>query len=96
MVVLKRVVLVARLKSDAYERAEELASAEAQIGPDLAGLRYSVFLSPSEVVFMAEGNEVEHRLREWFNDPARSTGISPWLPLFDGPLHAAVEVTHAE
>ena len=86
-------MLVARLKPDAYERAEELASAEALIGPDMADLSYSVFLSPSEVVFVAEGNEVEPRMREWFNDPARSTGISPWLPLFDGPLHAAGEVT---
>jgi hypothetical protein len=66
VVVLDRLVLVARLKPDPYERAEELASAEARIGPDVADLRYSVFLSPSEVVFVAEGKDVEHRMREWF------------------------------
>ena len=88
----ERVILVARLKSGAHERAEALASTDALIGPESAGLRYSTFLSPSEVVFVAEGVDAERHMREWFNDPALSTGISPWLALFDGPLHGAREV----
>jgi hypothetical protein len=88
----EHLLLVARLKPDAVERARELASGDAPPDPVLEGLRFSTFLSPTEVVFVIEGAGAEAKLREWFNDPARSSAISPWLPLFDGPLHAAREV----
>jgi hypothetical protein len=52
----------------------------------------SIFLSPSEVVFILEGEDVELHAREWFDDPVRSTAISSWLALIDGPLHSAREV----
>jgi hypothetical protein len=86
---LERLALVARLKSDAYSRAQELASADYPAGP--APLRGSIFLSSNEVVFMIEGDDVDLHTREWFDDPVLSTAISSWLPLFDGPLHAARE-----
>jgi hypothetical protein len=89
---LERLALVARLKPEAYQRAQELASADppaAQLGD--TPLRGSIFLSSNEVVFMIEGDDVELHTREWFDDPVLSTAISSWLPLFDGPLHAARE-----
>ena len=89
---MERLALIARLKPDVYERAQELASADAPTDPGGSTLGHSIFLSPSEVVFVMEGLDVDLHTREWFNDPALSTAISPWLPLFDGPLHAAREV----
>ncbi|MCW3024923.1 MAG: hypothetical protein JWM29_355, partial [Solirubrobacterales bacterium] len=55
-------------------------------------LRGSTFLSPGEVVFMIEGDDVDLHTRQWFDDPVLSTAFSSWLPLFEGPLHAAREV----
>jgi hypothetical protein len=53
--------------------------------------RWSIFLSPTEVAFVFEGEDVEEQTREWFDDPVRSPAISPWLAIFDSPLHAARE-----
>jgi hypothetical protein len=89
---LERIVLTARLRPDAYERAEELASIEPSGGPGQARLRSITFLSPSEVVFMVEGDDVDLHTREWFDDPVLSSAFSSWVPLFDGPLHRAREV----
>jgi len=54
--------------------------------------RLSVYLSEFEVVFLIEAREAEVLVREILDDPVRATEISPWLPLFDGPLHRAAEV----
>jgi hypothetical protein len=89
---MERLVLTARLKPDAYERAEELASAEPEPGVDPALVRGSVFLSAREVVFMIEGEDVDFHTRQWFDDPVLSATFSSWLALFEGPLHAAREV----
>ena len=56
--------------------------------------RLSVYLSKFEVVFLIEAPEAEVLVREILDDPVRATEISPWLPLFDGPLHRAAEVYH--
>jgi hypothetical protein len=88
----ERLVLIARLKPDTYERAEQLASVELTGGAGQALLRGSTFLSPGEVVFMIEGDDVDLHARQWFDDPVLSTAFSSWLPLFEGPLHAAREV----
>jgi hypothetical protein len=91
--IVERLALIARLKPDAQERAEQLASAGAAGElQDPAIHRQSIFLAPDEVVFVVEGEDLERHLREWFDDPVRSTAISPWLPLFGGPLHVAREV----
>jgi hypothetical protein len=54
--------------------------------------RLSVYLSEFEVVFLIEALDAEVLVREILDDPVRATEISPWLPLFDGPLHRAAEV----
>lgn len=87
-----RLVLTARLKPDAYERAKEFASAEPASGSVPTLLRGSIFLSSSEAVFLIEGDDVDLHTAKWFDDPVLSTAVSPWLPLFEGPLHAAREV----
>jgi hypothetical protein len=85
-------VLIARLRPDVHERAEELASVEPETGVDPALLRGSIFLSAREVVFLIEGDDVDLHTRQWFDDPVLSATFSSWLPLFEGPLHAAREV----
>lgn len=86
---MERLVLIARLRGDAYERAQELASAGVAEDASEAPLRGSTLLSESEVVFVIEGDDVELHTSEWFDNPVLSTAIGSWLPLFDGPLHTA-------
>src|SRR3954465_5435253 len=90
--VAQRLLLTARLRPGTRERALELAgSITAQLGTSgFEGL--GVSLSEREVVFLIEAREAELLLREILDDPVRATEISPWLPLFDGPLHRAEEV----
>jgi hypothetical protein len=89
-----RFVLVARLKPDGHQRAQALIAERAALGSrDLehAFDRHAIFLSEDEVVFLFEGEGAHASVRALFNDPARSTLIAHWLPLFDGPLHQAPE-----
>lgn len=87
-----RFVLVARLKPDSRERAQELAIAESPDREDLEAAmdRYTVFLSETEVVFFFEGTDAHSAIKAIFDDPS-ATEIGHWLPLFDGPLHRAPE-----
>jgi len=89
-----RFVLAARLKPDAHERAEALLAEHSAFGAEeleSAFDRHAIFLSETEVIFLFEGEGADEAVRAVFNDPARSTLISHWLPLFDGPLHRARE-----
>jgi hypothetical protein len=89
-----RFVLVARLKPDGRQRAEELLAEHSALGgAELATTldRHAIFLSETEVVFLFEGEASHESVRAVFNDPAQSALISHWLPLFDGPLHQAIE-----
>ena len=90
--VAQRLVLTARLRPGTRERALELVgSIPAQLGT--SGFeRLGVYLSEREVIFLIEAREAEFLLREILDDPVRAAEISPWLPLFDGPLHRAEEV----
>src|SRR5207244_4664347 len=90
--VAQRLVLTARLRPGTRERALELTgSIAAPLGT--SGFERLVgYLSEREVVFLIEAREAELLLREILDDPVRATEISPWLPLFDGPLHHAEEV----
>jgi len=85
--------VIASLRSDAFESAQQFAADTDLSDAGLVGVqRWSIFVSPTEVAFVFEGEDVEQHVREWFDDPVLSTPISHWLPLFDGPLHAAREV----
>jgi hypothetical protein len=86
-----RVVVVARLKPGARERAEELLTEEEGRLHEGLFKRGAVLLSDSEVVFLLEGPDADETVRTILNDPAESTVIGHWLPLFDGPLHRARE-----
>jgi hypothetical protein len=84
-----RLVLVARLKTGERERARQLLADG--IDPIVPGAvdRWEVFLSEGEVVFVFEGEGARESVLRTIDDPAASTTLAPWLPLFDGPLHQA-------
>jgi hypothetical protein len=87
-----RLVLVARLKPDARERARELIAAKPDpTEVDATFTRLGIFLAQDEIVFFFEGEDADESMRMILNDPARSAAIAPWLPLFDGPLQGAHE-----
>jgi hypothetical protein len=91
-----RFVLAARLKPDGRQRAETLLAEHAALGAEeleteAAFHRHAIFLSETEVIFLFEGEGAHEAVRALFNDPVRSTLISHWLPLFDGPIHQATE-----
>lgn len=89
--------MVARLRSDGRERALELIEQHEAGQHDSTDFeRQAIFLSPEDVVFYFEGPDVEKTLRAILNDPVRSTEIGHWIPLFDGPLHAAREAYYRE
>src|SRR2546430_13903891 len=90
----QRLVLTARLKEGARERAVELVGSMPTPLETDGFERLSVYLSESEVVFLVEAPEAEFLVRQILDDPVRGTEIGPWLPLFDGPLHRAEEVYH--
>ena len=89
-----RFVLAARLKPDGRQRAETLLAEHSAFGAEeleTAFDRHAIFLSETEVIFLFEGEGAHEAVRALFNDPARSTLIGHWLPLFDGPIHQAPE-----
>ena len=91
---MERFVLAARLRPDGRERAETLLAEHSAFGAqelESAFDRHAIFLSETEVIFLFEGEGAHEAVRMLFNDPARSTLISHWLPLFDGPLYRVPE-----
>jgi hypothetical protein len=88
----ERVVMIARLKPDGHDRARELIE-QRQAGHYATAEfeRQAIFLAPEEVIFFFEGADAARTVRRILNDPVRSTEIGHWIPLFDGPLHAAPE-----
>jgi hypothetical protein len=87
--------MIARLKPSARDRARELiAQGDVSVSPEFD--RRAIFLAEGEIVFFFEGPDAAATVRSILNDPARSTVVGPWLPLFDGPLHAAPEAYYWE
>ena len=91
---MNRFVLVARLTPDGRRQAQALLAEHSALGMEELETyldRHTIFLTETEVIFLFEGKGAPEAVRALFNDPVRSTPISRWLPLFDGPLHQALE-----
>jgi hypothetical protein len=89
-----RFVLAARLRPDGRQRAETLLAQHSALGAEeleTAFDRHAIFLSETEAIFLFEGTGANEAVRAVFNDPVRSTLMSHWSPLFDGPLHRVPE-----
>ena len=75
-----RVVLVARLKPDSRERAQELlAEHPLREGPRAAFDREAIFLSETEVVFFVEGPDVDRSVKAILSQSSPTCELSkPW------------------
>jgi hypothetical protein len=89
---MERVVLIAALKPGAREQALDLLQRSAAGSePEPVTQRQGIFLSDCDAVFFFEGRDGGASVRELVNDPVRSAMLSPWLAMFEGPLHLARE-----
>jgi hypothetical protein len=80
-----RLMIVARLRDDAYDEAEILLREGPPFEPERVGLeRHAAYLTASEVVFIFEGPEVEWVVNKLVDDPAIASFFAPWEKLIDG------------
>ena len=97
---MKRVAIVARLKSGAHEEASKLIAGGPPFEPGEIGLaRHSVYLSARDVVFAFEGPDVEWLLSgvadSTVTDPfhwATQAAFDRWRPLVEGRPRIASEL----
>ena len=89
---MNRLMIVARLRDDAYDEAEVLLREGPPFEPERAGLeRHAAYLTAGEVVFVFEGPEVEWKVNELIDDPAIASFFAPWEKLIDGTPRLAHE-----
>lgn len=87
---MNRLVIVARLKPDAYSEAKKLIRGGPPFDPESAGLEsHGVYLTATEVVFVFDGHEVEWTVNEVIDDQFVEMAFARWRPLLDGPARVA-------
>jgi hypothetical protein len=92
---MERVAIVARLKEGSEQRAAELVEA----GPpfeltDTGIVRHSIYISPSEAVFVFEGHEVEWIVDQLVDEPFHlelHRALDQWREIVDGQPRVAHE-----
>jgi hypothetical protein len=92
---MERVAIIARLKEGSEQRAAELVAA----GPpfDLADTgiaRHSIYISPSEAVFVFEGHEVEWIVDGLIDEPFHyelQRALDQWREIVEGQARVARE-----
>jgi hypothetical protein len=90
---MKRLMIVVRLRSDARDEAEVLLREGPPFDPAALGLeRHAAYLTASEVAFVFEGAEVEWVVNELIDDPAISSYFEPWQKLIEGTPRLAHEL----
>jgi hypothetical protein len=89
---MNRLMIVARLKRDAHERAEKLVEQGPPFDPEELGFeRHSVYIASHEVVFLFEAREVEWIVNDVIDDALISSAFEPWKPLIEGSPGVAHE-----
>jgi hypothetical protein len=89
---MNRLMIVARLRDDAYDEADVLLREGPPFEPERAGLeRHAAYLTAGEVVFVFEAPEVEWKVNELIDDPAIASFFAPWEKLIDGTPRLAHE-----
>ena len=97
---MERIAIIATLKPDAYERAEQILKE----GPpfDLGTgtfERHAVYLSHEEVVFVFEASEVEWKLDDLVSDFTQwklKEAFSEWQELVEGSPRLARQAFYSE
>jgi hypothetical protein len=89
---MKRLMIVARLRSDAHEEAEVLLREGPPFDPEALGLeRHAAYLTAGEIVFVFEATEVEWIVNDLVDDPAVAAFFTPWEKLIEGTPRLAHE-----
>jgi nucleotide-binding universal stress UspA family protein len=92
---MRRIAVTARLNPGAEEQAKKLLAAGPPFDPRrLRLVRHEVYLGGGLVVFVFEGNEVEHHLRELLGDRVRTASFGAWAPLLAEQPRLAHETYH--
>jgi nucleotide-binding universal stress UspA family protein len=75
-------VITAKLNEGAEEKARKLLAAGPPFDPGRGDfVRHAVYLSGDTVIFLFEGEQVEHHVSQLVNDPRLSAGFGAWAPL---------------
>jgi hypothetical protein len=89
---MKRLMIVARLRDDAYDEAEALLREGPPFDPEQLGLeRHAAYLTAGEVVFVFEATEVEWIVNDLVDDPTVAALFAPWQKLIEGTPRLAHE-----
>jgi hypothetical protein len=89
---MQRMVVIARLRPGAADRAAELIELGPPFDPSAHGVeRHTVFLADDEAVFVFEGGEPGALLATLAGSDEQ-TAIGAWAPLLDGVPKLAREV----
>jgi hypothetical protein len=92
---MNRLLIAARLKDGAHEKAEALLRKGPPFDPEELGLhRHSAYLTAGEVVFVFEAPEVEWIVNELLDDPVLSGAFGGWQKLIEGTPRIAHERYH--
>jgi hypothetical protein len=89
----QRLAVIAKLKPDSEDRAEELIKQGPPFSPRTAGFeRHSVFLTGDHVVFVFEGGNLKELLMSIVKDPASAGAFGNWERIIEGMPRVAREV----
>jgi hypothetical protein len=89
---MQRVAVIAKLKPDAEERAEELVKEGPPFDPRGTGFeRHAVFMSGDQAVFVFEGGSLDQLLQAVTRAPETSKRFRAWESLLDGMPKVAHE-----
>ena len=92
---MQRIAVIAQLQPGSAEQAKRLIADGPPFDPaDLGLTGHDVYLGQTTVVFVFEGPDVERRVAELVNDPARSASFSAWAPMLAGPPTLARSAYH--
>jgi hypothetical protein len=87
-----RLMIVARLRPGAHEKAEALIAKGPPFDPEALGFHsHAAYLAADEVVFLFEAPEVEWIVNDVVDDPRISAAFGPWHDLIEGAPRLAHE-----
>jgi hypothetical protein len=88
----QRLVLVAKLKEGAAERARELVRLGPPFDPGERGFdRHAVYLTSEQVTFIFECDAADAAVQELIGERFQSEPFAAWASLLDGPPEPALE-----
>lgn len=89
---MNRLMVIARLRSDAHQEAETLIAGGPPFNPEELGFhRHGAYLTTNEVVFLFEAPDVEWIVNDIVDDPRMAAAFARWENLIDGPPRLAHE-----